>query len=182
MVNLRCKKAVREELKNLRLHFVILDMVAVDVMENITAEQHEHIRVALSRSGLELMDNKKTIIIEIIENSIIEMVRNRNELSRTNFPEYLSEKLDCDYSYLSGLFSEGRGTTIENFILYQKIERVKELIIYEELSFKEIAVKMHFGSVAHLSSQFKSATGLTLSHFKELISKRQILVEDVRGI
>jgi YesN/AraC family two-component response regulator len=179
---MHCKKVVKEELKKLGLHFVIVDMGVVDVMENISAEQHEQIKIALFKSGLELMDNKKAMLIEEIKNVIIEMVRYMDELSQTNFSDYLSEKLNYDYTYLAGLFSEGRGTTIENFINYQKIERVKELIIYDEFSLKEIARKMHYDSVSHLSSQFKKITGLTLSYFNKLNSKRRILVEDVQDL
>jgi YesN/AraC family two-component response regulator len=149
-------------------------------MENITAEQREQIRIALLKSGLELMDEKKAVLVERITNIINEIVHNTDELPKTNLPDYLSEKLNYDYSYLASIFSEGHGITIEEFINYQKIERVKELIIYDELTLTDIAGKMEYRSVAHLSSQFKKITGLTTSHFKKLNNKRRILVEDVR--
>ena len=180
MVNMHYKMVVKKELKKLGLHFIIADTGGVDIMENITAEQREQIKIALLKSGLELMDDKKAVLVEKITNIIIEMVHHTDKLPGTNFPDYLSDKLKYDYNYLAGLFSEGHGTTIDEFINYQKIERVKELIIYDELTLKEIARKMNYRSVAHLSNQFKKITGLTTSYFKKLSKKRQILVEEVR--
>jgi AraC-like DNA-binding protein len=179
MVSLRCKIVVKEELKKLGLHFIIVDMGVVDIMENITAEQREQIRIALLKSGLELMDDKKAVLIEKIRNVVIEMVHYTDELPKTNFSDYISEKLNYDYTYLANLFSEVQGTTIEKFIISHKIERVKELIIYDELSLTEIAWNMHYSSVSHLSNQFKKITGLTPSHFKKLKNKRRKAIEDV---
>jgi AraC-like DNA-binding protein len=179
MVSLRCKMVVKEELKKLGLHFIIVDMGVADIMEDITPEQREQIREALHKSGLELMDDKKAVLIEKIKNVIVEMVHYADELPKTNFSDYLSEKLNYDYTYMANLFSEVQGTTIENFIISHKIERVKELIIYDELNLTEIAWKMHYSSVAHLSNQFKKITGLTPSHFKNLKSKRRTAIEDV---
>jgi AraC-like DNA-binding protein len=176
---MRCKMVVKEELKKLGLHFIIVDMGVVDIMENITAEQREQVRNNLLKSGLELMDDKKAVLIEKIKNVIIEMVHYRDELPKINFSDYLSEKLTHDYTYLSNLFSEVQGTTIEKFIISHKIERVKEFIIYDELNLSEIAWKMHYSSVAHLSNQFKKNTGLTPSHFKKLKNKRRKMIEDV---
>ena len=171
--------AVKEELKKLGLHFIIVDMGVVDIMENITAEQREQISIALLKSGLELMDDKRAVLIEKIKNVIIEMVHHTDEIIKTNFSDFLSEKLNRDYTYLSNLFSEVQGTTIEKFIISHKIERIKELIIYDELSLTEIALNMHYSSVAHLSNQFKKNTGLTPSHFKKLKNKRRKAIEDV---
>ena len=179
MVSMRCKMVVKEELKKLGLHFIIVDMGVVDIMENISAEQREKIRIALLKSGLELMDDIRAVLIEKIKNVIIEMVHYTDELPKTNFSDYLSEKLNHDYTYLSKLFSEVQGTTIEKFIISHKIERIKELIIYDELSLTEIAWNMHYSSVAHLSNQFKKNTGLTPSHFKKLKNKRRKAIEDV---
>jgi AraC-like DNA-binding protein len=170
---------VKEELKNLGLHFIIVDMGVVDIMENILPLQHEQLRIALLKSGLELMDDKKAVLIEKIRNVIIDMVHYSEDLPKTNFSDYLSEKLNYDYTYLANLFSEVQGTTIEKFIISHKVERVKELIIYDELSLTEIAWKMHYSSVAHLSNQFKKITGLTPSHFKKLKNKRRMAIEDV---
>ena len=169
---------VKEELKKLGLHYIV-DMGVADIMENITAEQREQIRTGLIKSGLELMDDKKAVLIEKIKTVIIEMVHFTDELPKTNFSDYLSEKLNYDYTYLANLFSEVQGTTIEKFIISHKIERVKELIIYDELNLTEIAWNMHYSSVAHLSNQFKKITGLTPSHFKQLKNKRRTAIEDV---
>jgi AraC-like DNA-binding protein len=125
------------------------------------------------------MEDKKAVLIERIKNAIIEMVYYKDELPRTNFSDYLSEKLKHDYTYLANLFSEVQGTTIEKFIISHKIERVKELIIYDELNLTEIAWNMHYSSVAHLSNQFRKITGLTPSHFKKLKDKRRKAIEDV---
>jgi AraC-like DNA-binding protein len=170
---------VKEELKKLGLHFILVDLGVVDIMENLTIEQHDEIKAALLRSGLELMDDKRAVLIERIRNIIIEMVHYSEELPKTNFSDYLSEKLNYDYTYLANLFSEVQGTTIEKFIIAHKIERVKELIIYDELNLTEIAWLMHYSSVAHLSNQFKKITGLTPSHFKNLKNKRRKPIEDV---
>jgi len=179
MVSQRCKMVVKEELKKLGLHYIVVDLGEVDIMENINSEQREQIKLALSKSGLELMDDKKAVLIEKIKNAIIEMVHYKDELLKVNFSDFLSEKLNYDYTYLANLFSEIQGTTIEKFIIAHKIEMVKELIIYDELNLTEIAWKMHYSSVAHLSNQFKKITGLTPSHFKQLKEKRRTAIEDV---
>ncbi len=171
---------VKETLKKLGLHYIIVDMGVVDIMENITPEQREMIRNGLCLYGLELMEDKKAVLIEKIKNVIIEMVHYKEELTKINFSDYLSAKLKCDYTYLANLFSEVQGTTIGKFIISHKIERVKELIIYDELSLSEIAWKMNYSSVAHLSNQFKKLTGLTPSHFKSLKGKRLEAIEDVQ--
>jgi YesN/AraC family two-component response regulator len=176
---MRCKMAVKEELRKLGIHFIIVDMGVVDIMEDITAIQHEQIRIALLKTGLELMDDKKSVLIEKIKNAIIEMVYYKDELPKTNFSDYLSEKLKYDYTYMANLFSEIQGTTIEKYIISHKIERVKELIIYDELNLTEIAWNMHYSSVAHLSNQFRKMTGLTPTHFKKLKDKRRKAIEDV---
>ena len=178
MVSARCKMLVKEELKKLGLHFIV-DMGVVDIMETITPEQREAIRLALHQSGLELMDDKKAVLIEKIKNVIIEMIHYTDELPKINFSDYLSEKLNYDYTYMANLFSEVQGTTIEKYIISHKIERVKELIIYDELSLTEIAWIMHYSSVAHLSNQFKKNTGLTPSHFKQLKDKRRSPIEEI---
>ena len=170
---------VKEELKNLGLHYILVDMGVAEIMENITEVQREQIRVALLKSGLELMDDKRAVLIEKIKAVVIEMIHYSDEVPKMNFSDYLSEKLEYDYTYLANLFSEVQGTTIEKFIISHKIERVKELIIYDELSLTEIAWKMHYSSVAHLSNQFKKNTGLTPSHFKNLKNKRRIPIEEI---
>ena len=182
MVSNRCKMAVKEELKRLGLHFIVVDLGEVEIMENISAEQREKIRIALLKSGLELMDDKKAVLIEKIKTTIIEMVHHTDELPKTNFSDFLSEKLNHDYTYLSKLFSEVQGTTIAQFMISHKIERIKELIIYDELNITEIARKMNYSSVAHLSSQFKKVTGLSPSHFKQLKDKRRNPIEEIGNL
>ena len=173
MVSNRCKVAVKEELKKLGLHFVVVDLGEVDVMEDLTPEQTEQLKIGLLNLGLELMDDKRSILIEKIKNVIIEMVHHTDEMIKINFSHFLSEKLHHDYTYLANLFSEVQGTTIEQFIISHKIERIKELIMYDELSISEIAWKMNYSSVAHLSNQFKKATGLSPSQFKQLKEKHR---------
>lgn len=179
MVSNRCKMAVKEELKKLGLHFIVVDLGEVEIMETITTEQREKLKISLFDSGLELMDDKRAVLIEKIKTTIIEMVHNSDEMIKTNFSDYLSEKLNHDYTYLANLFSEVQGTTIEHFIINHKIERIKELIIYDELNITEIAWKMNYSSVAHLSNQFKKVTGLSPSHFKQLKDKRRSQIEDI---
>jgi len=179
MVSIRCQMIVKEELKKLGLHYISVKLGEVDVMEKITKEQRLQVKEALLRSGLELMDDKNAMLIEKIKNVIIEMVHYSDEIPKTNFSVYLSGKLNYDYTYLSNLFSETEGTTIEHFIMLHKIERVKELIIYDELNLTEIAYKLHYSSVAHLSNQFKKITGLTPSFFKSLKHKKRITLENV---
>ena len=171
--------AVKEELRKLGLHFIVVDLGEVEIMENISAEQREQMKTALSISGFELMDDKKAILIEKIKTAVIEMVHHSSENIKTNFSDYLSEKLNHNYTYLANLFSEVQGTTIEHFIIAHKIERIKELLIYDELNITEIAWEMNYSSVAHLSNQFKKVTGLTPSHFKQLKDKRRTSIEDI---
>ena len=179
MVSSRCKMVVKEELKKLGLHFIVVDLGEVEIMETLTTDQREKLKISLFDSGLELMDDKRAVLIEKIKTTIIEMVHNTDEMIKTNFSDYLSEKLNHDYTYLANLFSEVQGTTIEHFIINHKIERIKELIIYDELNITEIAWKMNYSSVAHLSNQFKKVTGLSPSHFKQLKDKRRSQIEDI---
>ncbi|MFO7673352.1 MAG: AraC family transcriptional regulator [Lutibacter sp.] len=179
MVSNRCKMAVKDALRKLKLHFVVVDLGEVDIMENITEEQRAKLKLELFNSGLELMDDKRAMLIEKIKNVIIEMVHYSEETIKVNFSDYLSEKLNHDYTYLANLFSEVQGTTIEQFIIVHKIERIKELINYGELNITEIAWKMNYSSVAHLSNQFKKVTGLSPSHFKQLKDKRRSPIEEI---
>jgi AraC-like DNA-binding protein len=179
MVSNRCKMAVKEELKKLGLHFIVVDLGEVEIMENISNEQREQLRIALFNSGLELMDDKKAVLIEKIKNAIIEMIHYKDEMIKINFSDYLSKKLNHDYTYMANLFSEVQGMSIEQFIISHKIERIKELIIYDELNITEIAWKMNYSSVAHLSNQFKKVTGLTPSHFKQMKVKRRSPIEEI---
>jgi len=179
MVCIRCKMVVKEELAKLGIHYTVVELGEVEIMENISAGQHDQIKIALLKSGLELMDDKKSILIEKIKNVIIESVHYSEEPLTINFSQLLSQKLNHDYTYLANLFSEVQGTTIEKFLIAHKIERVKELLVYNELNLTEIAWRMHYSSVAHLSTQFKKVTGLTPSHFKQLREKRRSMLEDL---
>jgi len=174
MVSLRCKMVVKSALDKLGLHYTKVELGEVEIMENITEEQRRQLEYSLLQSGLELMDDQKSILIERIKNTIIEMVHNE-ELPKINFSDYLSEKLKHDYTYLANLFSEVTGITVEHYIIAHKIERVKELLLYDELNLTEISYKLNYSSVAHLSNQFKKVTGLTPSFFKQLKNKRLTL-------
>ena len=173
MVSNRCRMAVKEELKKLQLHFMVVDLGEVEIMEDISVEQREQLKIALHNIGLKLMDDKRSIVIEKIKNIINEMVHHSDEMIKTNFSDFLSKKLNQDYTQLANLFSEVQGTTIAQFIISNKIARIKELIIYDELNLTEIAWKMNYSSVAHLSNQFKKMTGLTPTYFKQMKSKKQ---------
>lgn len=179
MVCIRCRMVVKEELTKLGLHYTTVELGEADIIENITPDQREKFREALLKSGLELMDDKKSVLIQKIKNVIIEMVHYSEEPVTVKFSEYLSRKLNYDYTYLANLFSEVQGTTIEKFVIAHKIERVKELLVYDELNLTEIAWLMHYSSVSHLSAQFKKITGLTPSHFKKLKSKRRTMLDEM---
>jgi len=179
MVSARCKTAVKEELKKLGLHFILVELGEVDIMEDLSAEERQMVKNALVALGFELMDDKRSVLIQKIKNIIIEMVHHADEIIKIKFSDYLGSRLNHDYAYLAKLFSEVQGTTIGNFIIAHKIERIKELIIYDELSIKEIAWKMNYSSVAHLSNQFKKVTGLSPSHFKQLKDKRRKPIEEI---
>ena len=170
---------VKEELKKLGLHYTSVELGEVETLEDISAAQHDQFKIALLKSGLELMDDKKSILIQKIKNVIIELIHYSEEPLTVNFSDYLSQKLNHNYTYLANLFSEVQGTTIEKFIIAHKIERVKELLVYNELNLTEIAYLMHYSSVAHLSAQFKKVTGLTPSHFKQLRDKRLNMLENL---
>jgi len=164
---------VKSELKKLGLHYTLVELGEAEIMEDISTEQLDRLRIALKKSGLELMDDKKSILVEKIKAVIIELVHYTDDQIKINLSDYLSEKLNHNYTYLANLFSEVKGTTIEKFYLTHKIEKVKELLVYNELNLSEIAYKLHYSSVAHLSNQFKKMTGLTPSHFKNLKHKRR---------
>lgn len=179
MVSIRCKMVVKEELDKLGIHYVLLDLGTVEIMDDLTAEQRRKLKIGLLRSGLELMDDKKTVLIEKIKSIIIEMVHYADELPKVNYSDYISEKMGLDYTYLSKIFSEVKGTTIEHFIIAHKIERAKELLLYDELNLTQISYMLNYSSVAHLSRQFKKVTGLTPSFFKQLKDKKRIALENI---
>ncbi|MBL0358048.1 MAG: helix-turn-helix transcriptional regulator [Chitinophagaceae bacterium] len=179
MISNRCKMLVKEELNKLGLHFVIVDLGEVEIMEELSAAQLDQLKGVLLSSGLELMEDKKAVLIAKIKQVVIEMIYHSDEMINTSFSLFLSEKLQQNYTYLSNLFSAVQGTTIEQFIILHKIERVKELMIYDELNLTEISYKMNYSSVAHLSTQFKKFTGLTPTDYKKMKDKTRIPVEEV---
>ena len=179
MVCIRCKMVVKAELEKLGLHYILVELGEAEIMEDISTEQHDQFKVALLKSGLELLDDKKSVLIQKIKNVIVELIHYSEEPLAINFSDHLSQKLNHNYTYLANLFSEVQGTTIEKFIIGHKIERVKELLVYNELNLTEIAYLMHYSSVAHLSAQFKKVTGLTPSHFKQLREKRLTMLENL---
>ena len=179
MVSIRCKMVVKEELDKLGLRHVILDLGTVEMIDDLTPAQHNALKMGLLKSGLELMDDKKAVLIEKIKNVIIEMVHYTDELPKVNYSDYISEKLKLDYTHISKVFSEVKGITIEQFIIAHKIERVKELLLYDELNLTQISYMLNYSSVSHLSRQFKKVTGLTPSFFKQLKDKKRITLENV---
>jgi AraC-like DNA-binding protein len=170
---------VKDEISKLTLQPIRVDLGEAEIREDITEEQQKQLKAALIKWGLELMDDKKSMLIEKIKHIIIELIHYSDEELKNNFSDYLSEQLNYDYTYLSNLFSEVEGTTIEHFMIVHKIERVKELLVYDELNLTEIAWKLHYSSVAHLSNQFKKTTGLTPTHFKQLRQKRRNNLENL---
>jgi AraC-like DNA-binding protein len=179
MVCIRCKMVVKDELSRLGLKYRSVELGEAELLEDISPDQREQIRAALLKSGLELMDDRKSILIQKIKTIIIELVHYSEEPLAINLSVYLSEKLHYDYTYLANLFTEVQGTSIEKFFILHKIERVKEFLVYDELTLTEIAFKMHYSSVAHLCTQFKKVTGLTPSHFKSLKERKRSMLEDI---
>jgi AraC-like DNA-binding protein len=170
---------VKEELRKLGIKFVVLDLGMVEILEYVSPEQMELLRAGLLRAGLELLGDKKSILIEKIKNIITEMIHYSEELPKTNFSDYISEKLGYDYTYLSNIFTEVKGMTIQHFIILNKIERAKELLLYNEMNLTEISYALHYSSVAHLSNQFKKITGLSPTFFRKLKLKRSTTLENV---
>jgi AraC-like DNA-binding protein len=179
MICLRCKMVVKSELEKLGLHYGQVEIGEVEIVEDISPEQLDILDNALKQTGLELMNDKKNILVEKIKTIIIEMVHYSDEQIKINLSDYLSEKLNYNYTYLANLFTQTKGITIEQFYLEHKIEKVKELLIYDELSLTEIAWKLHYSSVAHLSNQFKKMTGLSPTSFKNFKHKSRRDLRDV---
>jgi AraC-like DNA-binding protein len=179
MVCQRCKMVVKSELEKLGLHHTRVELGEVEVMEDLSDVQRNQLNRGLKLAGLELMEDKRSMLVERIKIHIIELLDNQDEQIKVNLSDYLSDKLNHNYTYLANLFSEVKGTTIEQFYLNHKIEKVKELLVYDELNLTEIADKLHYSSVSHLSNQFKKMTGLTPSHFKHLRQKRHSILGNV---
>lgn len=179
MVSLRCKIAVKEVLSEMGLHFVIVDLGTVEIMEKLSEEDWLELKSKLACVGLELLDDKRSILIERIKSVIIELVHYSKELPQINYSDYISEKLNYDYTYLANVFSEVKGITIQQYIITHKIERVKELLLYDELNLTEIADLLRYSSVGHLSNQFRKVTGLSPTFYKQLKEKRFVNLEDM---
>jgi AraC-like DNA-binding protein len=170
---------VKEELRKIGLEHTAIDLGVVEIAGEITDDQRQTLRENLLKSGLELLDDNRSILIERIKNVITELVHYSDELPTQNYSDYISKKLNYDYTYLSNIFSEVKGITIQQFIILNKIERVKELLLYDELNLSEISYKLHYSSVAHLSNQFKKITGLTPSYFKKMRKARESNLENL---
>jgi AraC-like DNA-binding protein len=179
MVSIRCKMIVKEELKKLGINYIFVELGEVDIQEPLTIDQRSELKAALLKSGLELMDDQRAVLIEKIKNIIVEMIHYDDDLPKIKNSEFIRSRLNHDYTYLANLFSETTGTTIENYIIAHKIEKVKELLLYDEMNLTEISYKLNYSSVAHLSNQFKKVTGLTPSYFKKLKYKKRKPLEDV---
>jgi methylphosphotriester-DNA--protein-cysteine methyltransferase len=179
MVCIRCKMIVKEELKKLGIPYSSVEIGEVELRGSITPEQRAQFASALLKAGLELINDKKNVLVEKVKNVIVELVHNTDEQPKVNYSQYISKKLDHDYTYLANLFSKEQGTTIEKFIIIHKIERVKQLLVYNEMNLTEIAYKLNYSSVAHLSNQFKKVTRLTPSYFKQIKTKRRLFAENL---
>jgi AraC-like DNA-binding protein len=179
MVSLRCKMIVQEALDSLKIKYVDIELGLVETVVSTSEKKRRELEEILKKSGLQLLNDKKSILIEKIKVVIIQMVHYSDELPTQNYSEYLSEKLGYDYTYLANTFSEVKGITIQHFIIIHKIERAKELMLYNEMNLTEIAYKLHYSSVAHLSNQFKKVTGLSPSFYRQLGQKRKQNLEDI---
>jgi len=180
MVSLRCKLLVKDVLESVGVKYFRVELGTVELLESISKEQLQQFSRSIQVSGLELIEDKKSILIEKVKNIIVEMVHYSDEMPRVKFSVYISEKTGYEYNYLSGIFAEVMATTIEHYIIAHRIERVKELLLYDEFTLTEIAYKLDYSSVAHLSNQFKKITGLTPTFFKKMrLHRQRIALEDL---
>jgi AraC-like DNA-binding protein len=179
MVSLRCKMIVKEELKKMGLHYISVDLGAIEIAEELSSIQRVLLKKNLLTFGLEVLDDKKSILIDKIKTVIIQMIHHSEEFLKINYSDYISQKLNYDYTYLSNIFSEVKGITIQQYIITHKIEKAKELLLYEEMNLTQISQKLQYSSVAHLSNQFKKVTGLTPTFYKKLKEKRTQNLEDL---
>jgi AraC-like DNA-binding protein len=175
----RCKTMVRNELSKLGLHYKSVELGEVELKGKISGEKLQLIDIALRNSGLELIGDKKIGLIERIKDAVYQLIYLSDDLPKPNFSDFISKKVNYDYAFLSNLFSGQLGVTIEKYIIVQKIERVKELLVYDKRSLNDIAYMLHYSSVAHLSSQFKKITGLTPSFFRQLLNTKRFKLTNV---
>ena len=170
---------VAEELNRLRIPFKAIDLGVVELLHPLSKKQHDLLNVNLQESGLEVLDDKRAIVVEGIKNAIVELIHSEDMENHSKISEIISHKLNLNYTYLADMFSEVKGMTIQQYVILNKIERVKELLLYDELSLSEISYQMHYSSVAHLSGQFKKVTGLTPTFYKTMARKRRKNLEDL---
>jgi len=178
MLSTRCRSAAKLVCKELGLHFIMLGHGELELMETLNDAQRKEFKTALSAVGLELMDETELVLIENIKKTIQQVVLHPEILIEETFSSYLSKKLKCDYAYMANLFSEVSGATIEQYFVTIELEWIKEMIIYGALSMPEIAQKMKYSSVAHLSNQFKKLVGLSSIHFNALKNQRMLLIAE----
>jgi AraC-like DNA-binding protein len=180
MVSARCKMLVKAELDKLELDYAYVELGEVQLKKGLNPSQYEQLKIALMHLGLEVIDDKKAILAEKIRVAIIEMILYKDDISKINFVDHISKRLDHPYSYLTTLFSEVTNTTIEQYVILHKIERTKELLLYGDLNLTQISHKLRYSSVAHLSTQFKKITGMTPTQFKKLKQhNRRITLESL---
>lgn len=179
MVCNRCKMVVNDLLKSKGLHILSVNLGEVEIKGDLSKDQLSQLDSSLKTLGFELIDDKKSKTIEKIKNTIITLVHHSDHSLKTNLSSFITSQIHQDYNYLSNLFSEVEGTTIEKYFIIQRIERVKELIVYDELSLSEIADQLGYSSVAYLSNQFKKITGFTPSYFKSLKEHKRKNIEEL---
>ena len=167
MVCIRCNMLVKEQIKKITMHSAVVKLGEVEVAGLLTDAELNEFRTRLLKFGLEVLDDKKSILIEKIKKVIIELIHYSDEPLKTNFSAYLSRKLNHEYTYMANLFSEVEGIHLEHYMISHKVERVKELLVYDKLTLTEISYKLNYSSVAHLCNQFKKITGITPSNFKK---------------
>lgn len=168
MVCIRCESLVKSELTSMGLTYQSVKSGEVEITGEITQDQQTRLNAVLEKSGLGILDDKKSVLVEKIQNIVIELVHYTENQIKINLSDYLKERLNYDSAYLARLFAEVKGTTIEHYFISQRIERAKELLIYDNLSLTEIADKLHFSSTSHFCNQFKKTTGLTPSYFRHI--------------
>lgn len=179
MVCNRCIMMVKHVLETLRIDYHNIQLGEVELAGELLLAQHEALNADLQKIGFELIDDRKRRMIEKIKNIIVKIVHQDQEVPKQNLSDYLAEQLHYDYNYLSSIFSEIENVTIERYLINQKIERVKELLVYDELSLSEIAYQVGYSSVAHLSNQFKKITGLTPGHYKKVKENKRRPLDEV---
>lgn len=181
MVCPRCIMVVQSELEKSGFTPLSVSLGEVVFEKELAVSCQEIIAKTLQNVGFEIIEDQKKQGVEKVKNLIIDLVQNQNSVLKNTLSDYLSTQLNCDYKYITTLFTELEGTTIEKYFIAQKIEKVKELLVYNELTLSEIAFQLQYSSVAHLSNQFKSVTGLTPSYFKNLRADRRIPLDQVKA-